>query len=68
MLILSFLQQEWIHRYELCGEYMKKLNPADIIQFIDGVVFVENSLDMVMLYIQKYTFVQLAPLYQVPCT
>ncbi len=42
---------------------MKKLNPADIIQFIDGVVFVENSLDMVMLYFHKHSLIT----YNLPC-
>ena len=40
-------QQEWIHRYEACGEYMKKLNPEDVMQYIDGIVFVEQSLEQV---------------------
>ena len=45
---IYFVQQEWIHRYESCGEYMKRLSPEDVIQFINGIVFVEQSLEQVV--------------------
>ena len=32
---------------------MKKLNPEDVIQFIDGIVFVEQSLEQVRNYLHS---------------
>ncbi|XP_033750641.1 neuroblastoma-amplified sequence-like [Pecten maximus] len=37
----------WVHRYESCQETLQKLLPQDLIQFVDSVVFVPQSREMV---------------------
>ncbi|KAK7075570.1 hypothetical protein SK128_017560 [Halocaridina rubra] len=29
---------DWIHRYELCGEYMQKMNAEDVLKFVSQLV------------------------------
>ncbi|XP_046551537.1 LOW QUALITY PROTEIN: neuroblastoma-amplified sequence-like [Haliotis rubra] len=33
----------WIHRYESCGEFLQKLLPQDIVNFIDSIAFSSDS-------------------------
>ncbi|XP_048258558.1 NBAS subunit of NRZ tethering complex-like isoform X1 [Haliotis rufescens] len=33
----------WIHRYESCGDFLQKLLPQDIVNFIDSIAFSSNS-------------------------
>ncbi len=42
-----FLQNEWVHRYELCREYELKMSPADHINFVDGIIFVQKAIEQV---------------------
>ncbi|XP_021365609.1 neuroblastoma-amplified sequence-like [Mizuhopecten yessoensis] len=37
----------WVHRYESCRETLQKLLPQDLVQFVDSVVFVPQSREMV---------------------
>ncbi|XP_060067245.1 NBAS subunit of NRZ tethering complex-like [Ylistrum balloti] len=37
----------WVHRYESCQETLQKLLPQDLVQFVDSVVFVPQSREMV---------------------
>ena len=46
--MLIYFQSDWLHRYEACGEYAKKLAGGDFMQFVDGITFVEDALDQVM--------------------
>ena len=40
-------QADWVHRFEACSDYMHKLLPEDVTQFIDAIVFVPRSLQQV---------------------
>ncbi|XP_069137324.1 NBAS subunit of NRZ tethering complex-like [Argopecten irradians] len=37
----------WVHRYESCQETLQKLVSQDLVQFVDSVVFVPQSREMV---------------------
>ena len=41
------LQADYVHRYESCCDYVYKLLPEDVIQFVDAVTFVPRSLEQV---------------------
>ncbi|XP_071535636.1 NBAS subunit of NRZ tethering complex-like [Panulirus ornatus] len=40
---------DWIHRYESCGEYMQKMNPSDILKFVNQLILSEVGTRMVPL-------------------
>ncbi|KAG7161625.1 Neuroblastoma-amplified sequence-like 2, partial [Homarus americanus] len=29
---------DWIHRYESCGDYIQKMNPSDVVKFVNQLV------------------------------
>ena len=48
MIIMIYAPQtDWIHRYELCGEYLQKLLAEDVVKFIDAITFVPSSIEEV---------------------
>ena len=44
---MCVFQADWVHRFEACSDYMHKLLPVDVTQFIDAIVFVPRSLQQV---------------------
>ncbi|XP_069188396.1 NBAS subunit of NRZ tethering complex-like isoform X2 [Procambarus clarkii] len=45
----SKTSSDWIHRYESCGEYMQKMNPADIVKFVKQLVLCDAGVQPVPL-------------------
>lgn len=43
----SLSQSEWIHRYEVCAQFMEKLVPGDVLTFAEGITFSEGAIDQV---------------------
>ncbi|KAK2171519.1 hypothetical protein NP493_1055g01012 [Ridgeia piscesae] len=41
---MCVFRADWVHRFVACSDYMHKLLPIDVTQFIDAIVFVPRSL------------------------
>lgn len=37
---------EWLHRYEACGDIVQRMNPADVIDFFNYIIFSEMAVEM----------------------
>ena len=38
---------QWIHRFEVCQKLFPKLNPKDLVNFLDEITFAEQAIDTI---------------------
>lgn len=43
--------EEWLHAYDMCSKYFDRLDPADIVTFIDEITFSSRAVTKVSRYI-----------------
>lgn len=44
---------EWLHAYDMCSKYLDRLDPDDIVTFIDEITFSSKAVTKVSTYIWR---------------